>query len=675
MRLLSLLTALLLFTTATLAGDQPWLDEFPTPDKVVAAIKSANKNDAAAQQVAALDYVSSLALYMGGATNKLGATPTRELTAQEKTLTGSYTTKAEQIRQAALKSIDGDFKGTPLPSDAAFTAPMKRYAADGRFQSAIYNAVMLKTWRDSYGPTLLQKEKDRVQREKDEAAAKVAADRKAAADKAAADKAKLLADRQAAADKLAADRKAAADKVAADKAEAQAKKDEEARQKAAAEAERTRIAQTPEVPPTFATADKPSFSSQPWLEEFPSADRVLAEIKGADHIDTPARQQAALFILTRFHAQLAIANGQDPNVQSDATNYVIKPYITATQWLDQSTMRRLDGLLTDQQRTSMAPASKPSNKYTTLAQQLHSDTALDSQVRKQFFSDAFLAKWMGTITKFQQDQQAKQAAAFKAQQDKVESSKTAGKIANAALFIPIAGVLGALGVFGILRGWRRPRLGSPDLLDLESSRFRLSSIAGLMHGQRDRTSTHTHVSTSTNVSSSPYVPSSTSTNVSVSTTHHKSFFLRGHDGKEYPFQTTDWDVPMDEGQIMTAVWYHKRKDTGVDQGGQTMMLINHASDLHYTKQPLIRYIVKPNKWPVLAICGGCAALDHALGIGLFTMLGVLFFIAYFIVRLFAIRSRMKEFIGTFCPAIHTELSRRLSGPLVEAKNDIPALQQ
>jgi hypothetical protein len=163
---------------------EPWLDEFPSTEKVLGAIKSRDKNDTAARQFAALVYLRDAALFVGGAAEEFGAQPTRPLTPREQAIYDSFTTRAAALRAATVAAIDGGIQAPVLPSEAAFTGPAKRFYESSQFRSAVLRLLMSPAWRNAYVPVMAAREKDRQQRERE----RVAAERKAAQERAAAER-------------------------------------------------------------------------------------------------------------------------------------------------------------------------------------------------------------------------------------------------------------------------------------------------------------------------------------------------------------------------------------------------------------------------------------------------------------------------------------------------------
>lgn len=161
--------------------EQPWLDEFPTADAAIQSLvpkpqrPTDNQIDIAARQVAALLYLRDAALLLGGATDRLGGDPTRALTAREAQLVGAYEQAATELTTRTVRGIDGDFAGSPKPSDVAFTAPAANYRSNATFQRATIGRHFSKSWQAAYPPVIAARQKSY-----DDAMKKQAADERAA---------------------------------------------------------------------------------------------------------------------------------------------------------------------------------------------------------------------------------------------------------------------------------------------------------------------------------------------------------------------------------------------------------------------------------------------------------------------------------------------------------------
>lgn len=176
------------------ALEQPWLDEFPTADAVVEALapktprRTDNPNDIAARQVATLLHLRDAILLLGGATDHLGGEPTRALTPREAALVAAYERTAAEITERTTRGLDGDFVGSPKPSDAAFTTPAANYRANASFQRSAITRHFSRAWQSAYPPIIAARQKAYDDARTKEAADAKAAEREAARAAAAAER-------------------------------------------------------------------------------------------------------------------------------------------------------------------------------------------------------------------------------------------------------------------------------------------------------------------------------------------------------------------------------------------------------------------------------------------------------------------------------------------------------
>jgi hypothetical protein len=121
-----------------------------------------------------------------------------------------------------------------------------------------------------------------------------------------------------------------------------------------------------------ARATNPSYLSQ-----FPSVERVKAEIKGSDPIDTAARQQEAFWLLNQMITELA---GQrfDADEMTGAENDLRSQYGEAFQWY---------------QYKERVPALKDQPRWRKLLEFYEKDPGFLDELLNRFFTPALRAKY------------------------------------------------------------------------------------------------------------------------------------------------------------------------------------------------------------------------------------------------------------------------------------------
>ena len=301
--------------------------------------------------------------------------------------------------------------------------------------------------------------------------------------------------------------------------------------------------------------------------QMPDAARVTNDVAGDGDFETAARRHAAFVLLIALVNVSADGKGQLPWPQREQA--LNRAYYHALPHLD-----------------AIGAASGRTADLWARSGALQADPSFTRPLLKRYFSRDALREIEPYVSSFER------LARVRAEQALVQSSPTR---ASAAIGEPLATVLrtslyavaglsGALflvGLFGELKVVRI--VWAPKSMLLAGFRkYGIHTVTGVVRSPTKALETVTRVSGNEyNVSSS-------------STTHvHDQFFI-AHSGGEMPVQLIDFNLPLRDGHLFSAVWAIRRGR----ERGPFILLHNHTTNQRIVVDRVLRSMLRPRLWPL-----------------------------------------------------------------------------
>jgi hypothetical protein len=342
--------------------------------------------------------------------------------------------------------------------------------------------------------------------------------------------------------------------------------------------------------------DPAEAAQPPYLDEMPSPERVLAEVRGRDDLDTAARQAGTFHQLVQMMRVMSEGRAYRNQLTPDEQR-VMKSYHDAEGRIIAPMPNRFDAEET--RRLGMnSPRAKWFGQYTRYG--------LDTQfVLGKFFSPAWQANYRAVM---QRDQ--RQTAAHELQQGQPPSRASLellfhdllarfGIGGTEFLLFGVGLPLGLLAL-GVAREMRRFGLDERDPFTLNAgwTTYALNTTTGTVLSPTKSREVQTHVSGGGPAYVSHGVVYSQPITSTTTTTIHDQFFI--HDpgqNRERAFKLQNVDIALREGHAMSVAWGIKKGKNS----GYNFLFRNHTTRRTDFIDGAIRGMIRPHAWLVLPV--------------------------------------------------------------------------
>ena len=312
-------------------------------------------------------------------------------------------------------------------------------------------------------------------------------------------------------------------------------------------------------------------STDRYLKEMPTVERVMSDFDGADPMDAAAAQVAVFRLLPEWMA-LITDNEMGFKERSKLYNKMHAMYRQAEGEIINRIVNSFDA-----DETKRLGMNSPRAKWYNTASKYQYDPAVKEKLLRLYFSD----EWKSRYTRLRAiSDSLSQVANTNSPETVTLSPSTPPPIEKkdagySRLIILSLGIIIFLGLFPYLVFVSRKQPVYQDqVLRVDGREYNIYNRTGTVVNTTKTSTTRTYTTGGGYDSQAGrYNPTTTHT----TTTIHDQIFLIDKDQREHVIQLAGWDLPTREGNELTMIWAIKK---GMKEGPYVIAL-NHSTKMKY----------------------------------------------------------------------------------------------
>jgi len=304
-----------------------------------------------------------------------------------------------------------------------------------------------------------------------------------------------------------------------------------------------------------------SSTDDAYVKEMPTPERVIAEFRGTNAIDTAARQMGAFL---QLEGVMKTMMGERFGQFTSGERHLWATYPVASGGVGRQFVWDAQG------RVRFPPGSPERKQWTQLSAYYNENESFRRELVQRFFSPDILARYEA-LKKAEDGRQEIVNQKERAQQEVLDRQAAEAKSKSRRLYAVLIAyvvycVLMAFLVFLLLRGPHRLLGPDFDILQSGRNRYRIHSVTGTVVGGGKA--------------------------VSYGRALYLEFLLKLPGGREHPIQAGGGlaDLVLREGHTVSAVWATKEGDSS----GSYILFRNHTTEQTKTAGAHLTFLLKHN---------------------------------------------------------------------------------